>query len=872
MPDYEPIDISMWCTSGLEVMPEERFPGPATPDAAPLNPANSYDVVTGSQEYQSRRLSNGKGEDKPLGKQIFRGLPFQIGKEVSPEPRRCLIALGASDSSVAIELGKSAHRVIFAHRMLETNILEGDPVGLHVADYIFCFDDGEEISVPIRERFEIAAGQTFGPIPAIPGEPYLAVPDLDASLAPRYVGDWALMGNRQMESRGLSMEYFYLWAWTNPRPDRIIKTVTIMPKGPRFFVAAVTLGHLDEHPFARQRRREVRLLLKNEDEASRQFDLEVEVDRGDATYVHSLPKNSVDEFISDTHKGWGEEQNTSSSPSYVEISAVPSATVTLKRGTDRLGSARWSEVESEGSFETERVRFELLDRGRNWVNVTVLDEDTSKPVPCRVHFRSPEGIPYQPYGHHNHVNSNLATTHNDIGGDLRLGQITYAYIDGKCQGWLPRGDVIVDVVRGFEYEPVRTKVVIEPGQQEVSLRLKRWINMNDQGWYSGDSHVHFLSAQGSHTESLGEDLNVVNLLQSQWGSLFTSTEEFTGLPSISKVGNNIVYVSQENRQHFLGHMSLWGLKKPVMPWCSGETGEAEMGGSLETTLSHWADEAHSQGGYVISPHFPVTNGEPSALIATGRLDAIEMLRRTDFNQSEYYRYLNCGYRIPLVGGTDKMSSDVPVGFYRTYAQLGEREFTYDNWCRAVQQGRTFLSGGPIMHFSVDGREIGDTVDISGPGTVEVHAWAESTLPIDVLEIIQEGRVVAATEAKGGARRLEIREKIRVDGHTWLAARTGGGGLLRPHKQMDLRGVFGHTSPIYVACGGDWSMFDESTAHYMLTMMEGDLAYIRQKSPQEMTGNITHHHGESDHLAYLERPFHEAIEAIHRRMHDMRISH
>ena len=68
------------------------------------------------------------------------------------------------------------------------------------------------------------------------------------------------------------------------------------------------------------------------------------------------------------------------------------------------------------------------------------------------------------------------------------------------------------------------------------------------------------------------------------------------------------------------------------------------------------------------------------------------------------------------------------------------------------------------------------------------------------------------------------------------------------------------------------MFDESTAHYMLTMMEGDLAYIRQKSPQEMTGNITHHHGESDHLAYLERPFHEAIEAIHRRMHDMRISH
>ena len=42
------------------------------------------------------------------------------------------------------------------------------------------------------------------------------------------------------------------------------------------------------------------------------------------------------------------------------------------------------------------------------------------------------------------MNSNLDTWHTDIGGDLRLGQITYAYIDGRCEGWLPRGEVIVD--------------------------------------------------------------------------------------------------------------------------------------------------------------------------------------------------------------------------------------------------------------------------------------------------------------------------------------------------------------------------------------------------------------------------------------------
>ena len=45
-----------------------------------------------------------------------------------------------------------------------------------------------------------------------------------------------------------------------------------------------------------------------------------------------------------------------------------------------------------------------------------------------------------------------------------------------------------------------------------------------------------------------------------------------------------------------------------------------------------------------------------------------MIRDEEFNHIEYYRYLSCGYRLPLVGGTDKMSSDVPVGLYRTYRE------------------------------------------------------------------------------------------------------------------------------------------------------------------------------------------------------------
>ena len=825
MPDYEPLDLSEHLNGGLGVL--------------------------------------GAGATADIGPRRYRGLPFAI----SDDPSRCFVSLDGDSEGVTVRVGRSTSRIIFAHRLLTSDIDAGGPVGVHVADYVFSLENGQQWVVPIRERFEIGFVPS-GPLQGTSGVPFRAVTDGKHRLMPRKEGQWQEVGRRQTEYLQATARSYFLWSWTNPEPEVPVEAIQIVPNGPSFVVAGVTLSHLDEHPFARQGRREARITITDPVLASSPFDVEVDVDRGDSTYAFPLPKEPDDGFLTGYHQGFGERPNDDASPSYAEISAVPSATVSVKQNGETIAHLPWGEVEDKGHAETPRVRMELADRGRNWVTVTVVDDDTGRPVPCRVHFRSPEGIPYQLHGHHNQVNSNLDSWHIDVGGDVRMGQITYAYIDGRCEGWLPRGDVIVDVARGFEYEPLRTRVRIEPGQQRLELRIKRWVDMNAQRWFSGDSHVHFLSTQGAHLESSGEDLNVVNLLQSQWGSLFTNTEDFTGRASVVQNGKNIVYVSQENRQHFMGHMILWGLKEPIMPWCSDGPSEAEIGGHMETTLAHWADEAHAQGAWVINPHFPNPNGEPAALVATGRLDGVEMLRQTRPNHTEYYRYLNCGYRLPLVGGTDKMSSDVPVGLYRTYAQLpNDQEFSYENWCRSVASGRTFLSGGPIIHLSVDGREVGDTLTISSPGSVEVEAWSESILPVFSLEIVQDGRVVARTDSRSGARRLELREKIRVDGHTWIAARTGAFDYfdIVQHHDVWNRGVFAHTSPIYVACGGEWDMFDSATAQYMLTLIDGDLTYIRETAGVRPVGSVTHRHGEADHLAYLQRPFLEARDAILSRM-------
>src|SRR5581483_12286155 len=394
-----------------------------------------------------------------------------------------------------------------------------------------------------------------------------------------------------------------------------------------------------------------------------------------------------------------------------------SAELTVRSGDSELGRVAWRALQQGEEVRDGAVRVRLVDSGRNWVRTEVVDAATGQPVPCRVHFRSGDGVPYPPYGHHAHANDDQDSFNADLGGDVRLGGVTYAYIDGECEGWLPRGEVLVDVASGFEYEPLRARTAIADGQQRLRLELRRRRDMNAERWFSGDTHVHLLSTQGAHVEGRAEGVNVVNLLLSQWGNHFSNVEDFTGEPHVSRDGRTIVYATQENRQHALGHLTLLGLKRPVMPWCTDGPNEAENGGTLEITLSEWADRCHEQGGTVILPHLAMA-AEPAALLATGRLDGAEMIGFDEGRgtHSDYYRYLDAGYRVPLVGGTDKMTVDCPVGLYRTYVHVpADEEFDYDSWCRNLARGRTFLSGGPLLFLRVDGAMPGDTVAVTAGG-------------------------------------------------------------------------------------------------------------------------------------------------------------
>ena len=61
--------------------------------------------------------------------------------------------------------------------------------------------------------------------------------------------------------------------------------------------------------------------------------------------------------------------------------------------------------------------------------------------------------------------------------------------------------------RGKEYHPERREVTVGAEPVELTVRLRRWIDMAERGWYSGDTHTHRTLAELPNV-MLAEDLNV----------------------------------------------------------------------------------------------------------------------------------------------------------------------------------------------------------------------------------------------------------------------------------------------------------------------------------------------------------------------------
>ncbi len=784
----------------------------------------------------------------PRGSQQFWGIPFRLGpKDLA---RKGLIVVGARSYRprrvTATSVGSRAHRagreVAVPLRGTATHLCllhfcdvsKGvEAVGEHLADYVLRYADGSEHVQSVRARFEISPFEV--PWGALP---YAAADAYQAEVAPPEMAARA-WGQYQT---GVTRHSFgcatWLYALENPRPDAPLRELVLRSAGNGpVAILGLTLYEGPGHPLRHVPRRIYRLVLPAGDQA-KPSELTASLDMGSVTRLYAVPARRDDKWLEAGDSGLGVQRAPEKPGREFLLHATGAEGATLRVQSRKRVSGRrlrayrlpFGEAFTRGRAQsTDGARLQLLHPRSTWMYVTVIDDSTGKPTPTRVHFSGRHGEYFPPYGHHEVVNENWF---EDYGGDLQLGGTSYAYVAGRFQIELPVGEVFCEITKGFEYQPLRRKLDIGRGQRELALRVQRATDWRSAGWVTADTHVHFISPQTAWLEGQGEGVNLINLLASQWGKLFTNVADITGEVSGCSAADTIVWVGTENRHHLLGHISMLGARgDPVFPMCTGGPGEAYLGDPDTITLTEWAAACRERDGVVIRAHFPHPICEEPVYFVLGQVDGTELRSHPDpaagtlddFNYREWYRYLNCGYRVGAVGGTDKMSAGIAVGGARTYARLHpDDEFTFANWGRAVRAGRTFTTSGPLISLTVEGHGLGEEIKLpAGGGTLEVAAEATCLWPLHLLELVVNGQVVGATADEAGSKRLALKRKLRLRRSSWIAARCGS--RLRV-QQCWVNHLGAHTSPIYVTVGGQ-EMFQPSDATYMLTLIDGGLTYL-----------------------------------------------
>jgi len=168
----------------------------------------------------------------------------------------------------------------------------------------------------------------------------------------------------------------------------------------------------------------------------------------------------------------------------------------------------------------------------------------------------------------------------------------------------------------------------------------------------------------------------------------------------------------------------------------------------------------------------------------------------------WYRALNCGFRLPAGAGTDAMANFAslrgPVGMNRVYVHTGgaiTRRAALDS----LRAGRTFATNGPLLELSVGGRAIGQALELpTGTRGVEARVRLRSNVPIDHLELIGNGRVVASVPLAGQRTRTDTSIRLPVEGSGWVLLRAWSDKAMYP--VLDLY-PYATTSPVYLTVGG-----------------------------------------------------------------------
>jgi hypothetical protein len=491
----------------------------------------------------------------------------------------------------------------------------------------------------------------------------------------------------------------------------------------------------------------------------------------------------------------------------------PEGGATLRKATVRLERARFAGL---GILNTDlavgaRGGIALCDisiarsgatqaaAGRGRIRLEVKDAETGAPAPARLGLYDATGRTPLP--------SDQALLVHRYADETRLlwvaprllwpsPQRQAFYVNGTYESQVPAGSYEVVATRGPEYRVFKGAVDVKPGQlARVEIPLRRFFDQPSRGWYSGDTHLHLMREQTQDVavwaQIAGEDVHVGNLLE--MGNIVTTHYR---QPAWGKAGRyvrdgHLIASGQEDpRTTERGHTIHHNLQRPIhLP--------------PEDFFSYHKvfEASHAQGGVSGYAHMAqIFNGRRGLSLDApfGLVDFIEVLQGGRLGVDNWYPYLNLGFKISPAAGSDYpyYGPSLP-GVERYYVKL-EGPFDPDAWYASFKAGHVFVTNGPLLDFTIDGKGMGEEVHVARGARLQVAAAARLNPDIDALgrlDLIVEGDVVATERANGD--RVELRKELNADRSMWIAVRAAGMRELPAQGQVQELGAVAHSAPIYV---------------------------------------------------------------------------
>ena len=362
---------------------------------------------------------------------------------------------------------------------------------------------------------------------------------------------------------------------------------------------------------------------------------------------------------------------------------------------------------------------------------------------------------------------------------------------------LPPGRYTVIAEKGLEFERIES-IVDVTADQTLRLAPQRWIHMASKGWWSADFHIHRPPEQAELLLK-AEDLNL-GVFFTMWND--TNLWEGKVPPADSRLridAKHVATLMNAEDERGGGAWMMHNLKKPL----------------ALATAKYWypqgrifVDQAKAMGAWFDSEK-PIW-WEVPVMAALEQMDSMGVVHNhynqygmvddeawgrprdrkiypgrqgfSNYSQNLYHRFLNLGMRLPASAGSASGVLPAPPGYNRVYAFL-PGVFSVEGFYSALKAGKSFVTNGPILSFTVNGKTAGDTVEVLPGRPLKVRAEVQAREPIDKIEIIANGHVVA--EAAGP----KLESAITPKNHTWLAARCS----LKTAATMRLA----HTNPIFL---------------------------------------------------------------------------